>query len=175
MPSTAPSSASMSVISGVPANISGSAPVTSATARRLRSPTSWAGKRFSTTCVLPITPTTGLVIAGFTSRGGASASILEYRRFGLEAKNGSRAGGGEGLAGTNAVRQVFVIPRQPRACGERSADQPGESRQGEADFRNADDEQQPDEQRQHVGHIGAEVLPDAHIGKAQRHQEPDAH
>ena len=44
MPSTVSSSAPMSVISGVPANISGSAPATSATARRLRSPTRCAGK-----------------------------------------------------------------------------------------------------------------------------------
>src|SRR5436305_5361266 len=63
MPSTVPSSVSISVISGVPANISGSAPVTPAIARRLRSPTICVEKRFSTRCALPITPTTGLVMA----------------------------------------------------------------------------------------------------------------
>src|ERR1041384_2290077 len=63
MPSTVPRRVSMSVISGEPANISGSAPVTSAMARRLRSPTICVEKRFSTRCALPITPTTGLVIA----------------------------------------------------------------------------------------------------------------
>jgi len=52
----------MSVISGEPANISGSAPVTSAMARRLRSPTICVEKRFSTRWALPITQTTGLVI-----------------------------------------------------------------------------------------------------------------
>src|ERR1700722_8400761 len=53
----------MSVISGVAANISGSAPATSATARRLRSPTSWVANRFSMRWAFPITPTTGLLIA----------------------------------------------------------------------------------------------------------------
>src|SRR5437868_14045384 len=119
MPSTVLSSVSMSVISGVPANISGSAPVTSAMARRLRSPTICVVKRFSTRCALPITPTTGLVIAR--------------------------------------------IPHSPA----RLSNQPGESRQRETDFRNADDQDQACEQRQHVGNIGAEVLADREIGKAQ--------
>src|SRR4051812_5064801 len=52
----------MSVTSGEPANISGSAPATSVTARRLRSPTIWVWKRFSTRWAFPITPTTGRFI-----------------------------------------------------------------------------------------------------------------
>ena len=62
MPSTASSKAPISVISGDPANISGNAPDTSATARRLRSPTIWVWKRFSTRWAFPITPTTGRFI-----------------------------------------------------------------------------------------------------------------
>src|SRR5258708_6217667 len=62
MPSTAPSSASISVMSGVPANISGRAPATSATARMLRWPASWTLCRSLTTWALPITPTTGLLL-----------------------------------------------------------------------------------------------------------------
>ena len=53
----------MSVISGEPANISGSAPATSATARRFRSPTICVANRFSMRWAFPITPTTGLLIA----------------------------------------------------------------------------------------------------------------
>jgi hypothetical protein len=47
MPSTTSSSAPTSVMSGVPANIKGSAPDTSATARMLRSPTICVANRFS--------------------------------------------------------------------------------------------------------------------------------
>ena len=53
----------MSVISGEPANISGNAPATSVTARKLRSPTIWVWKRFSTRWAFAITPTTGRLIA----------------------------------------------------------------------------------------------------------------
>src|SRR5581483_7032839 len=60
MPSTLSRSAPMSVISGQLANISGSAPATCATARRLRSPTTCTGNRFSMRVAFPITPTTGL-------------------------------------------------------------------------------------------------------------------
>ena len=38
-----------------------------------------------------------------------------------------------------------------------------------------DDEQQPGKQREHIGHVSAELLPDTQIGEAQRHQQPDAH
>src|SRR5471032_3038012 len=62
MPSTAPKSASMSVMSGVPANISGRAPATSATARMLRCPTTCTLCRSLMTVELPITPTTGFVM-----------------------------------------------------------------------------------------------------------------
>src|SRR5215813_331659 len=61
-PSTVASRVPMSVISGTLAKISGRAPATSATARRLRSPASCAGNLPSARCVFAITPTTGLVI-----------------------------------------------------------------------------------------------------------------
>src|ERR1700751_1113782 len=67
-PSTVASSVGMSVISGTLANISGSAPATSATARKLRSPAICAGNLFSARCVFAITPTTGLVIRPLLSR-----------------------------------------------------------------------------------------------------------
>src|ERR1043166_4587748 len=60
----------MSVISGTLAKISGSAPATSATARRLRSPAICAGNLFSARCVFAITPTTGLVIRPPALRSG---------------------------------------------------------------------------------------------------------
>src|ERR1700730_8598438 len=49
-------------MSGVAANISGRAPATSATARRLRFPTSCVLNLPSMAWAFPITPTTGLVI-----------------------------------------------------------------------------------------------------------------
>src|SRR5580700_4034012 len=61
MPSTVSNSAPISVISGEPAKIRGSAPAVSATARKLRSPTRCARNLPSTRCALPITPTTGFL------------------------------------------------------------------------------------------------------------------
>src|SRR5436305_10676120 len=49
-------------------------------------------------------------------------------------------------------------------------DQSCQSRQRQADLGNADDQQEPGKQRQHVRHIGAKVLPDAQVCEAQRHQ-----
>ena len=60
-PSTTSSSASISVMSGAPANIIGS--VTSATARNMFSPTRCAVNQFSMRWVFAITPTTGSFIA----------------------------------------------------------------------------------------------------------------
>src|SRR5271154_3984379 len=48
----------------MPANISGTAPATSATARMLRCPTICTLWRSLMTWALPITPTTGFVISG---------------------------------------------------------------------------------------------------------------
>src|SRR5262249_6534344 len=62
MPSTTSRSAAISVMSGAAANISGSAPETSASARRLRSPATCAGNLFSMRWALAITPTTGFFI-----------------------------------------------------------------------------------------------------------------
>ena len=59
MPSTASSSAPISVIVAQPANIIGSAPATSAIARRLVSPHICTVNRFSISRVLPITPMSG--------------------------------------------------------------------------------------------------------------------
>src|SRR5882757_3407720 len=56
----------MSVMSSVPANINGNAPATSATALRLRCPTSCTLCRSLTTWALPITPTTGFVMLGIS-------------------------------------------------------------------------------------------------------------
>src|SRR5215510_9343420 len=79
MPSTVPNSAPISVTWGVPANIKGSAPATSATARRLRSPTPWILKRFTTRCAFTITPTTGLFIASLSRprRAQVAERLLE--------------------------------------------------------------------------------------------------
>src|SRR5262245_54619594 len=57
----------MSVISGMEANMTGMAPDTSATARRLRPPTACTGKRFSMRWELPMMPTMGRLILS-TSR-----------------------------------------------------------------------------------------------------------
>jgi Catechol dioxygenase N terminus len=48
-------------------------------------------------------------------------------------------------------------------------DQAREPRQRQADFRDADDEQEADEQCQHIRHIGAEVFADVQPCKAQCH------
>ena len=97
MPSTTSSNASASVISGVPANISGSAPATSATARRLRSPTRCAVKRPSTRSAPPITPTTGRFVVT------APAQFRSCGRY-------TRAGGQESLCRRDAALRGLPNP-----------------------------------------------------------------
>src|SRR5579871_2211111 len=65
MPSTTSKSAGISVMSEQLANTRGSAPETSAMARRLRTPTAWTSKRPSNRWEFPITPTTGFRLMPF--------------------------------------------------------------------------------------------------------------
>src|SRR5580700_8652194 len=79
------------------------------------------------------------------------------------------------ISGIRHLRD-YSLPRwlQPNLKA-RLADQSCEPRQRQTDLGNADDQQQPCEQGQHVGQVGAEMLADVQFRKTQRHQKSDAH
>src|SRR5919204_4045774 len=115
MPSTTSRRAPISAISGDPANISGRAPETSATARRLPSPTICTGTRFSMRWAFPIRPTTGV----FKDTGGPPSVTRSVRAVdGDEAELGdvpvpfgiaepALLGGGQHLGEADRLRRRF--------------------------------------------------------------------
>ena len=103
MPSATSSSAPISVICGVPAKISGSAPAASAAARRMRSLTRCAVNLPSARCALPITPTTGFFAV-------TSLSSLRFR-WSLALRIAPLQARGEGLACRLALRKSAWLSR----------------------------------------------------------------
>src|SRR3954471_8056193 len=104
-------------MSGAPANIIGNAPVTSATARRLFSPTRCAVNRFSMRCVFAITPTTGRFIASVSfgfCRAQVGECVVQPPESGIE--NRTRRGEVEAQPGLAARPELLAgTCEDPRA------------------------------------------------------------
>ena len=111
MPSTNSSSSPMSVMSGAPANMIGRAPATSATARRLRSPTRCAVNRFSTRCVVAITPTTGRFMSAL------SRSLPANRQMRRRAASSASSRIGRGVAKLKRSQRLAARPELLAGAG----------------------------------------------------------
>src|ERR1700676_5034027 len=122
----------MSVIAGEAANISGSAPATSATARRFRSPTICVANRLSMRQAFPITPTTGLLLIFRypTPNRKAPAEIMPAGRRRINMLGGKAAMlfPGESLLGIGPIAERQARRPQRNSRGAFCAAQPGQFR-----------------------------------------------
>src|SRR6185503_2433946 len=126
-----------------PANISGSAPATSATARRLLSPTNCTENRLSRRWAFPITPTTGFIMALLSPSAPQIAECIlqppkrflqdRTRRSEIEAEPGfaarSELRAGAGKDARACLDPVGDLFGRQAGCGEID---PGEVGSGEA-------------------------------------------
>ncbi|MGO6814966.1 hypothetical protein ACCS67_08785 [Rhizobium brockwellii] len=119
----------------MPANISGNASATSATARKLFSPTSWVEKRLSMMRAFPMMPITGLAIACHTpsrnascypSRRAPRAGDLQRRETGTDRWLAAGSvitmvipGSDEGARAFATVKASPLKARTTRSSGER--------------------------------------------------------
>ena len=69
---------------------------------------------------------------------------------------------------------LYRSPQRGTIGSTGSANRPRLAGQEERDLGKQDEEHEADEQRQEVGPVRLEVLPDGDVGEAQRHQEPHA-